>query len=347
MSGNNLFDDLLENDDIEIELSTEVEVEVNKVFDDMPSINDRAMISVLKRRDTRMTSAYDEATQEQLREAIGDNSLTANKRLFKKDDSPVRELIRLSNALYRFHNKHTLESGTIGERVLDLMPRNGEHVLVEFRREIDKRIDEIMVKAQHELYPNWDDVVQEDIDFRSEIAKADPDPVSRQRKLARISALEYPTADEMLNQFDISWDLKAISDESAVARLSRGPQEILDKAKADVQRIIAGVQNSARTDLAERMLSPINKALKKLEVPIGEKGSVFRDSLIDNLKEQLDEVEAMCIVDDEDTHLAIAKARAVIDKTLPAHDAIRTSEDARHKALGQLNELATVFNGLR
>lgn len=346
MSNDNLFDDIL-NDDIEIELDNELTAKIDDVFNDMPSINDRAMISVLKRRDTRMTSVYDEATQDELREAIGDNSLTANKRLFKHEDSPVRELIRLSNALYRFHNQHTLESGTIGERVLDLQPRKGEHVLVEFRRAIDERISQIMEKARNDLYPRWDDIVQQDIDFRSEVAKADPDPSSRARKLSRISVHEYPTADEMLNQFSISWDLKAISDESAIARLTRGPAEILEKARSDVQRIIAGVQHSVKQDLAERMLSPITRAVAKLEVPIGEKGSVFRDSLIDNLKEQLDHISNLCIIDDPDTHAAIAKARAVIDQTLPTHEALRTSQDARDKALNQLNDLAKTFNGLR
>jgi hypothetical protein len=259
----------------------------------------------------------------------------------------VRQIVRLSNQLYRYHNTHTLESGTIGERVLDLTPRKGEHVLIEFQREINERIDKINERVQRELLPNWDALVQADIDYRSEIARADLDPVRRQQKLSRITVDEYPDAGEMVAQFNVVWDIKPIAEESAINRLTRGPQAILDKARSDIAKVVADVQGAARRDLSKRMLDPINKALEKLNKPIGEKGSIFRDSLIDNLKEQLDMVTELCIVDDDDTHKAIAKAKTVIEGSMPGHEALRTSQDARSKAVDQLNDLVGVFNGLQ
>lgn len=345
MSGN-LFDDLLGDDDLEIELEADTQAKVDKAFDDMPALNERAMLSVLKRKDTRMTRAYDEDTQEELRAAAGDASLTANKRLFRDDTSPVRQLKRLSDQLYRFHLSHTLESGTTGERVLDLIPKSGEHVIVEFSSEIRSRISDVTHKLEHEVIPRWDELVQNDIAYRSEVAKADPNPVTRQKKLDRIHAGEYPTAEDMRRQFTIEWDLKPLADDSAIARLAGGPADLLDKARADVSKIISDVQNAARADMAGRMLAPINKAIAKLKVSIDEKGSVFRDSLINNLTEELDNITDLCIINDPETHAALAEAQAVLKQQMPSHEAIRTSQDARDKAVNKLDDLAKKFSGL-
>ena len=341
----NLFDDIL-GDDLEIELEATTQAKVDKAFEDMPALNERAMLSVLKRKDTRMTRAYDEDTQEELRQAVGDASATGNKRLFRDDTSPVRQLKRMSDQLYRYHLERTLESGTTGERVLDLMPKAGEHVIVEFSSEIRKRISDVKHKLENEVAPQWDALVQRDIDYRSEVAKADPNPVTRQKKLDRINAGEYPTVEDMRRQFTIEWDLKPLADDSAIAKLAGGPPDLLDKARSDVSKIIADVQQAARSDMAGRMLAPIRKALGKLKVNIDEKGSVFRDSLLNNLTDELANIEQLCIIDDPETHKAIAEARSILEQQMPTHEAIRTSQDARDKATNQLDQLAQKFNGL-
>jgi hypothetical protein len=346
MSSDDIFAGVLP-DDLEIDLGQEIEAKISNVFDDMPPLNERAMLSILKRHDTRMTRAYDEDTQEELRKAAGDNSLTANKKLFRDPNSMVRQLIRKSNQLYTYHRERTLESGTTGERVLDLMPKSGEHVIVEFSREINNRIDEITQMLETQIIPNWKQLVQIDIDYRSEVARMEADPVLRQRKLDRICEAEYPDVDDLREQFGVEWDLKPLSDQSAIAKLSRGPAEILEKARNDVAKIIGDVQKAARSDMAERMLDPIRKATKKLSVPVGEKGSVFRDSMIENLKTQLEAITELCVVDDPKLHQAIAEATQLLQSKLPGNEALRTSQQARDQAVQQLNDLATTFNGLR
>jgi hypothetical protein len=347
MSGddNSLFDDIL--GEAEIELTSSCAQELEDVIGDLPNINERACLSILQRHDTRMTRAYDEDTQQELREAAGDNSLTANKKLFRDDKSPVRKLIRKSNQLYAFHKDRTLDSGTVGKRVLDLVPKKDEHVFTEFAKEMNERIDEISRMFETELAPQWGALVDADVDYRSQIAKADPDPVSRQRKLDRISRHEYPTVEEAREQFRITWLIDTISEESAIAKLAKASPAAEEKLRGDLSQIISGVEMAARSDLAERMLRPITRAVDKLKVPVGEKGSVFRDSLINNLGEQLAEIEELAIVDDDNLRQAIAKARSVINTSMPGHEALRTSQQARDKAVQQLNDLAATFDGLR
>lgn len=346
MMNDDIFADVLP-DDLEIEIGEEVQAKVDDVFNDMPPLNERAMLSILKRHDTRMTRAYDEDTQEELRQAAGDNSLTANKKLFRDPNSAVRQLIRKSNQLYTYHRERTLDSGTSGERVLDLMPKAGEHVIVDFSREITKRIDEITHTLEHTVIPNWDQLVQIDVDYRSEVARSEPDPVQRARKLARIGKEEYPDVEQLRQQFTVEWDLKPLSDQSAIAKLAAGPDDIIAKARNDVAKIIGDVQNAAKADMAERMLQPIHKAIKKLTVPVGEKGSVFRDSMIENLSTQLEDITALCVVDDPVVHKAIADAKLLLSTKFPQNEAIRSSQEARNQAVQQLSDLAATFNGLR
>ena len=94
------------------------------------------------------------------------------------------------------------------------------------------------------------------------------------------------------------------------------------------------------------MLDPMADAVKKLQVNIGDKGSIFRDSLIDNMVEVADRMGRINISDDPVIADRIRDLRSLVGTYANNKDVLRNSQSVRSKAATQIDTLVGQMAGL-
>ena len=87
-------------------------------------------------------------------------------------------------------------------------------------------------------------------------------------------------------------------------------------------------------------------AVKKLQVNIGDKGSIFRDSLIDNMVEVADRMGRINISDDPVIADRIRDLRSLVGTYANNKDVLRNSQSVRSKAATQIDTLVGQMAGL-
>lgn len=303
-----------------------------------PSITDSAVLAKLKRKGMRLQRKMDESVQKEVRMVVGDDSATVSSHLFTESGSPVRELIRMDGRAYQWHKKETLAWADAGPRLL-VGPKIQDYV-----REAKNLSDAQDKFLKEEVLIQWDQLVQRDMQFRAKAAMSEPNPVKRDAKLARISADEYPTAEEMEGKFSLTFRILFVNADDPRAKLSDDVvKTCLENAELEKQDAMV----QARKDIAARMVVPLVNAVNKLKVPVDEKGAVFRDSLVNNLYEALEEVKNFDFSDDPDLVEAIAKANDFLYGVMGGTESLRTMPEARDKAANSLEELSRVFTNLK
>jgi hypothetical protein len=198
-------------------------------------------------------------------------------------------------------------------------------------------------KMLNDILPNWDDLVYKDMEYRKQAAMADPDAKSRQRKLDRISILEYPDQQQIGTRFSLTWRVRPVGNDDTRTQI---PEWQREQMREDLMDELNDAVGLVRRDLAGRMLEPITKAIEKLSIPIDEKNAVFRESLIENLSTTLALVKQLNVTGEQAMDDAIDKATKLIHGTMPTSAALRTSDDARQKTITGLADLKSEFDGL-
>lgn len=322
-------------------MNTQTDVDTNDAIDkaiaNLPTLADRTMLAVLRRTPLKTQRKMAEDAQKEVREVLGDESATVSAHLFKDKTNPVRQIIMMDGQAYADHRRMTSPWVDAGPRLLN------SDMFDDYRRVMNAWKDDIAIKMRDEILPSWDDLVEKDMNFRKQAALSDPNSVSRQRKLDRISILEYPDQEQIGTRFNLTWRVRPVGNDDTRCKI---PDWQKEQMREDLMDELNDAVGLVRRDLAGRMLEPITKAIDKLSIPLEEKNSVFRESLIENLSTTLTLIKQLNVTGEQAMDDAIAKATKVIHGTMPTSAALRSSDDARKKTIADLDDLKTTFGGL-
>jgi hypothetical protein len=280
------------------------------------TIADSCLLATLERQRMSTSRRADQHTEERVRQQEGDDSITIRKHLFKQ--GPVRELLRILDAAYAEHKKLTAPWVDRGPRLLPgTMFEKYSQTMVEYKDTIDELVPKIV--------GNWDNLVSMDMN-------------DRQRAGAKsIMPSEYPDSNDVARMFSVDWRVSPVPKDTDFR--VEVPEYVKEKQRATLKHAVEGV----RQDILGRMLEPTKRAIAKLQIEIGSKGSIFRDSLVENLQEALQQAEDLNVTGDVGLGDAIQKMRVVVHAHLGSADSLREQEQHRATAAKKLAELVGVF----
>jgi len=219
--------------------------------------------AVLVSINRRMFSPYKLDKEESKKYGAGN----VNKHLFEGAENRVKKAIKHYSQVYTFVKENTVPWST-GVDMLNI------HNYMDFTKKIRLKIAEAD-NAVKDLVDNWDDEVALDLARLQQIAT-----VKNKPSIANPS--DYPSQKELEDKFSIDVRFMPVPT-TGDFRVS-----ISDSDKDSLQRQINDAEKNAATHVLENMIDPMRRAIEKLNIPIGDKGAIFRDSLIDNMVEVAD-----------------------------------------------------------
>lgn len=283
------------------------------------TIADTCMLAVYTAHKISTTRRADKQTEQRIRREENDESITVNKHLFKK--GPVRELLQLMDKAYDEHIALTAPWVDKGPRILP-----GERFQA-YERAMNSH-KEAVAQARRPVLDEWDTLVYQDISMRSQAGQKGVD------------LNQYPSRGQIRHRtFTIEWRVDPI------ARDNDFRVEVPEYIKQQRRDYVQSAVEIVRADLLKRMLDPIQKAAERLSVPIGEAGSVFRDTLVENMRGALEQAKMLNVGGDPDVSDVIIQLEAVLSVTGPA-DSLRTQQQHRERTAEKLAVLSKQFAGM-
>jgi hypothetical protein len=250
-----------------------------------------------------------------------------NKHLFEGRNNRVKEAISKYTEVYTYVKDNTVP-WTTGVELLNIENymdfTNGLRGLI---HSADAAVDD--------LYRNWDAEVAADLGRLASIAASKGKP-----NLANPS--DYPDADEMRAKFSIEVRYMPVPTADGFdPRLG-----ISDADKATVQKQLDDATANASAHVLNEMIEPMRRAVSKLNVKIGDDGSVFRDSLIDNMVDVASRMAKVNISDDPAITERIKDLQSLVGTYANNKDMLRNSPSVREKAATQIDDLMSKMQGL-
>jgi hypothetical protein len=230
------------------------------------------------------------------------------KHLFKGTANRMAKVKSHYTDVYTYVNDNTLPWAK-GVRMLNI-----DHYM-DFTKGVRERIDAADAAAQ-DLVANWDYEVQEDLYRLQRIAQE----IAERFKI-EVRFMPVPTAGD----FRVN---------------------ISDEDKASLQKQLEEAEDQAAKHVIEQMLRPMQAAAEKLATPIGKDGSIFRDSLIDNMVEVAERMERINVSDDPEVADKIAALKSLVGAYADNKEVLRSSQSVREKAATQISDLVKNMAGL-
>ena len=279
--------------------------------------------AVLVQVNRRMYSPYLHDKEESIKFGAGN----VTKHLFEGKDNIVKETNAVFGALYKYVNDMTVPWAT-GVRLLNA------NLYMEFSTELRKHVDDAN-RAVDKLAANWDTAVQIDYNRMLRIAQAKGKP-----NLANIN--DYPDVQTLRSKYGVDVQYMPVPTADGFdPRLGMS-----DADQASVQDRVNDAETNGAKYVINQMLDPMSDAVKKLQVNIGDKGSIFRDSLIDNMVEVADRMGRINISDDPVVTERIKDLRSLVGTYANNKDVLRNSQSVRTKAATQIDNLVGQMAGL-
>ena len=250
-----------------------------------------------------------------------------NKHLFEGRNNLVKSTISKFTEVYTYVKDNTVP-WTTGVDMLNI-----DHY-IEFTSGLRQRVDDAH-RAVDTLCLSWDDEVKSDLDRLGEIALAKGKP-----NLA--NANDYPDVDELRAKFGIEIRYMPVP---TTGDFRVG---ISDDDKASLQKQLDDAGVNANKHVIKSMIEPMERAIAKLSVPIGNDGSVFRDTLVDNLVEVTERMNKINLSDDKTIQGSIDGLRDLISTyaSEQGKDLLRSSQTSREKAVNDIDSLCKQMSGL-
>jgi len=308
-------------DQREEETEQEADVTTNpepKPHISVKGLDEKAVLISVKRR---MYSPYKLDQEESKNYGAGN----VNKHLFEGRHNKVKETISKFTEVYTYVKDNTVPWST-GVDMLNI-----EHYF-DFTTGLRGLVDTAN-QAVDDLYDCWDDEVEADLDRLSQVAILKNKP-----NLADPS--DYPTADDMKARFGI--DVRYMP----VPTTGDFRVGISDEDKASLQKQLEDAEVNATKHVLNSMVEPMQRAVEKLSVPIGNDGSVFRDTLIDNMVDVAERMNRVNISDDPAVQEKINDLRSLVGTYAKNKDVLRGSQTVREKAVRQIDGLVKQMAGL-
>ncbi len=273
--------------------------------------DEKAVLVTVKRRMFNPNKRDEEET-----ENYGAGNVS--KHLFKSPHNRVRETIAKFSAVYTYLKANTVPWKT----GVDLL--NIKHYTT-FAQELRALIDTAN-DAADDLAAHWDYEVAQDLAHLSTIKPHLANP------------RDYPAASEVrgLFGFEVIYE--------PVPTVGDFRVEISDEDKQSLKDYMERAKADAAGHVISQMVEPVRKAIDKLSIPIGEKGAIFRNSLLDNLGEVAKRMKAVNVSDDPALNSRIAELGALAADYKANQDSLRDVQSQRDKAVGRLEALESDLN---
>ncbi len=283
-------------------------------------LDEKAVLISVKRR---MYSPYKLDQEESKKYGAGN----VNKHLFEGRDNKVKDTISKFTDVYTYVKDNTVPWST-GVDMLNI-----DHYM-DFTSGLRQLVDTAN-QAVNSLCVVWDDEVQKDLIRLAKIAVVRGKP-----NLADPS--DYPDVNELRSKFGI--DVRYMP----VPTTGDFRVGISDEDKASLQQQLDDAGNNATTHVLNSMITPMKRAIEKLNVPIGSNGSVFRDTLIDNLVDVAERMNKVNLSDDPAIQNKIDDLRSLVGQYASpiGKDTLRSSQTVREKAVRQIDGLVSQMAGL-
>ena len=293
---------------------------VNKLAVNIKGLDEKAVLISVKRN---MYSPYKLDQEESKKYGAGN----VNKHLFEGRDNRVKDTISRFTDVYTYVKDNTVP-WTTGVDMLNI-----DHYM-EFTSGLRQRVDSAY-KAVDTLCLFWDEEVKADLDRLTQISIAKGKP-----NLA--NANDYPEVDELRSKFGINIRYMPVP---TTGDFRVG---ISDEDKDSLQQQLNDAEVNANQHVLQSMIEPMQRAIAKLSVPIGTDGSVFRDTLVDNLVEVSERMNKINISDDAMMQGQIDDLRDLISSysSEMGKDLLRSHQGAREKAVTKIDELVRNMTGL-
>lgn len=249
-----------------------------------------------------------------------------NKHLFTPKDCRVKKTIAAYGAVYTFVKDNTVP----WSKGIDLLN-------IENYMDFTSGLRPLIAEAERltdDLIIHWDEEVQKDMDRLDELARLNNKP-----SLANPD--DYPSASELAGRFRL--DIRYLPVPSVGD--FRVPL-LTDEDKESLERMVKEAGQNACAHVIRQMIEPMERALEKLKKPIGQDGSIFRDSLIDNLVETADRMNRINISDDPLIGQQIADLQQLVSQYAGRKDALRANPAFRATAAGEIDILMGKMKGL-
>ena len=284
------------------------------------NLDEKAVLVQVKRR---MYSPYKLDTEESRAYGAGN----VNKHLFEGRNNRVKEAISKYTEVYVYAKDNTVP-WTTGVELLNI--QNYMDFTTGLRELIHSAND-----AVDDLYNNWDAEVAADLGRLSAIAASKGKP-------SLSNPADYPDADEMRAKFSIEVRYMPVPTADGFdPRLG-----ISDEDKATVQKQLDDATANASAHVLNEMIEPMRRAVSKLTVKIGEDGSVFRDSMIDNMVDVASRMAKVNVSDDPVIAERIKDLQSLVGTYANNKDMLRNVPSVREKAATQIDDLMSKMQGL-
>lgn len=151
-------------------------------------------------------------------------------------------------------------------------------------------------------------------------------------------ARAYPDPSVIRSKYGYKFHAEPIADMSDLRNFEGFTSEEMEERIIEAEQAAADRLANAQKDLWTRLFTGVNAMADKLAVPIGAQGSIFRDSLVNNLIELADLLPKMNVVADP----ALAKMVGDLKKNLlGVHpEALRNNPDIRAERARKAREMA-------
>lgn len=245
----------------------------------------------------------------------------AKKALFKGTNNRVKAVTQTMTKVYSTFTGNSVPWLDNGWRIVNLDKVNYIQFTGMFRALQSELADRVQ-----DLVDNWDYEVQQDITRR--IARGSVKGVQ-----VNASVSDYPTADEIgrAYKFDLTPMPVPSSGDFRV--------DIPDAEMERVEGLINEAQAKAAAHVLTEMITPLVAAADKLSVPIGEQGSIFRDSLVENLVDVATRMDKVNLSDDPAIQEVINDMKGLANNCSIAREALRSSQLARTEAVNRITAL--------
>lgn len=284
----------------------------------MKNLSEKAIKVKLTMRRANLTKR-DAVAEALIQQTLDDASLVVNSKLFRDKANPINKIMFAASEVYTYHKAHTLPFIDKGPR---LLPNERYLEYMSMMRSKIATVDALL----NTHMPNYDQYVQLDIAYRSKGGTP------------RAQASDYPTEQDFREKMSFELRFEPLPD---------AKHFLFDLDADDMKSFEAAMEETAklaRNAAVMRMLEPLQHLHKKLELPIGTQGSIFRDSAMENVVEGVEMARKLMIDPPPEFHELCDTLTSEMKGFNP--DWLRQSPINREAAAKKLADVAEKMKGL-
>ena len=247
------------------------------------------------------TTVSDKATSEEVRQMKGVTKKGGSwkKRLFNEGYEPIKEIF---NRVTKHHDRYTSPFDDGGTAMLRAS------LFEEYKQGLDILKDELDL-ALTSFINNLDDVIRAD----------------RKALGGTFDSSDYPSASDIRDKCTIEYSFQSMPNLDGVEVNSFSMKEL---EKLNEERLQAVIEEASAKPLRD-----LTELLGKMAEKLNDPKAIFRNSLIENVKEYLSSVKAVNVTDSPEVNEVAAQVEALVAQ-IETPDALRNDKDFR-SAIGK------------